>query len=210
MPRSASSVGERRRRDRERSLRDRVGDLARHRAEVRAGGDQHDAPAVALELRGELLHEQERRAHVLVQEGVEVPAVSSSSRPCPLRAWLTTSTSSGPSASRAAATTRAGASGSAKSASSDGVEASRRLPRLGCVVRRPALREDVRAGLLERRAIAKPMPARRLTPVTSAFRIAQVVRTPTTSRTASELACRACSCTVAPARTCRAPCGARR
>ena len=56
-------------------------------------------PRVALVLRGELLDEQQRRADVLVQERVEVLGRDvAPSRPSPLRAWLTTRTSSGPSA----------------------------------------------------------------------------------------------------------------
>ncbi len=56
------------------AFRDGVLELARHRPLVDAGGHEHDAAAAArvVVLRGELLDEQQRRAHVLGEECVEL------------------------------------------------------------------------------------------------------------------------------------------
>src|SRR5215210_2355983 len=106
-------------------------------------------------------------------------ALSSPSRPRPLRAWFTIKMSSGPRASRAAATTSAGAAGSAKSASmkaTPSCSATASVPPSsapdGCAAScaaQPWTKTDAPPAS-SRCAIANPIPTRRLTPVTSALR----------------------------------------
>ena len=151
---------------------------------MRARGHEHDAPGVVLELGGELLDEQQGRAHVLVQERVELRGrqlvETSAAAACVVhderveRAELL--------AGRAHDARRRVGIGE--------VGLNRRLevvgaPGLGGVVGRPAVREDVRAVLLEppRDREADPRPAADA----GDERPLQVVSTPTTSRTAAEL-----------------------